>query len=111
MASAERQSCPRRDRQIHNRRSAVVNFRRFAADLRSTAIWWRRARFSSSRAARDWKIERTDARNAVRKMGMSEGYEGCVPPSAQIFRYFDIFERHKLKEWRGRRDSNSRPLP
>src|SRR5580700_1947746 len=37
----------RRDRQIHNRRSAEVNFRRFAADLRSTAIWWRRARSTS----------------------------------------------------------------
>src|ERR1700676_5034185 len=75
---AERQSCQRRDRQIHNRRAAGVNFRRFAADLRSTAIWWRRARFSSSRAARDWRIERTDARSVVRKMGMSEDYEGCV---------------------------------
>src|SRR3984893_19344631 len=78
MASAERQSCPRRDRQIHNRRSAEVNFRRFAADLRSTAIGWRRARFSSSRAARDWKIERTEARSVARKMGMSEDYEACV---------------------------------
>jgi hypothetical protein len=78
MASAERQSCQRRERQIYNRRSAEVNFRRFAADLRSTAIWWRRARFSSSRAARDWKIERTDARSVVRKIGMTEDYEGYV---------------------------------
>jgi hypothetical protein len=30
--SAERQSCQRWDRQSHNRRSAEVNFRRFAAD-------------------------------------------------------------------------------
>ena len=39
MVSAERQPRQRRDRQIHNRRSAEVNFRRFAAALRSTPIW------------------------------------------------------------------------
>ena len=33
MASAERQSRQRRERQIQNRRSAAVNFGRFAADL------------------------------------------------------------------------------
>jgi len=33
MASAERQSRQRRDRQIHNRRSPEVNFGRFLADL------------------------------------------------------------------------------
>jgi hypothetical protein len=63
-----------------HRRSAEVNFKCFAADLRSPAMGWRRARFWSSRAARDGKIERTDARSAVRKMGMSEDYEGCVTP-------------------------------
>ena len=39
MVSAERQPRQRRDRQIHNRRSAEVNFRRFAAAPRSTPIW------------------------------------------------------------------------
>jgi len=39
MVSAERQPRQRRDRQIHKRRSAEVNFRRFAAALRSTPIW------------------------------------------------------------------------
>jgi len=39
MVSAECQPRQRRDRQIHNRRSAEVNFRRFAAVLRSTPIW------------------------------------------------------------------------
>ena len=39
MVSAERQPRQRRDRQIHNRRSAEVNCRRFAAALRSTPIW------------------------------------------------------------------------
>jgi hypothetical protein len=38
MASAERQSCQRRDRQIHSRRSAEVNFRRFTADLKHSDL-------------------------------------------------------------------------
>jgi hypothetical protein len=39
MVSAECQPRQRRDRQIHNRRSAEVNLGRFAAALRSTPIW------------------------------------------------------------------------
>src|SRR5207247_10155900 len=62
MANAERQSRQRRDRQIQSRRSPVVNFGRFPADLWSTPIWWRRARFSSPRDARERKIEAKDAR-------------------------------------------------
>ncbi|MCU1316018.1 MAG: hypothetical protein JWN63_1340 [Candidatus Acidoferrum typicum] len=51
MANAERQSRQRWDRQIHNRRSPEVKLGRFLADLRSTPIWWRRAKFSSWTAA------------------------------------------------------------
>jgi hypothetical protein len=43
------------------------------------------SRFSRGTVARERKIERTEARSVVRKMGMSEDYEGCVTPSAQIF--------------------------
>src|SRR5215469_3713651 len=78
MASAERQSRQRCDRQIHKRRSPAVNFGRFAADLRSTPIWWRRARFSSSRAARESKIEGRVARHDLRKMSIGEDYDGQI---------------------------------
>jgi hypothetical protein len=80
MASAERQSRQRWDRQIHNRRSPEVNFGRFLADLRSTPIWWRRAKFSSWRAARERKIEDRVARNVVREMSIGENYEGNITP-------------------------------
>jgi hypothetical protein len=76
MANAERQSRQRRNRQIHNRRSPEVNLRRFAADLCSTPIGWRRARFSSSRAARERKIEDRVARSVMREMSIGENYEG-----------------------------------
>jgi hypothetical protein len=57
MANAERQSRQKRNRQIHDRRSPEVNFGRFLVDLRSTSIWWRRAKLSSWRATRERKIE------------------------------------------------------
>src|SRR6516225_7831667 len=78
MASAERQSRQRRERQIHKRRSPEVNFRRFAADLCSTPIWWRRARFSSATAARERRIEGKIARSVVRKTRISENYEARI---------------------------------
>src|ERR1700732_366393 len=80
MATAERQSRHRRDRQIHNRRSPEVNFGRFLADLRSTPIWWRRARFSSPRAARERQIEDRVARSVVREMSIDENYERNITP-------------------------------
>src|SRR5207302_9054939 len=80
IASAERQSHQRRDRQIHNRRSPEVNFGRFLADRWSTPIWWRRARFSSPRAARERKIEDRVARSVVREMGIAENYERNITP-------------------------------
>ena|ERR1700730_13586068 len=63
MASAERQM---RDSQTHNRRSPEVNFGRFLADLRSTPIWCRRAKFSSWRVARERKSEDRVASGGVR---------------------------------------------
>jgi hypothetical protein len=47
-----------------------VIFGRFPADLWSTPISWRKARFSSPREARDRKIEAKDARSVVRKMSI-----------------------------------------
>src|SRR6516164_10441426 len=76
MASAERQSRQTRDRKTHSMRSPAVNFGRFLADRLSTAIWWRRARFSSSRAARERKIEPRVLRSVVREMSIGgKNYE------------------------------------
>jgi len=80
MARAERQSHQRRERQIHNRRSPEVNFGRFLLDLRSTPIWWRRAKFSSSRAARERKIEDEVARSVVRGRSIGENYQRTIIP-------------------------------
>jgi len=55
-------------------------FGRFLADLRSTPIWWRRAKFSSWRAAHERKIEDRVARNVVREMSIGENYEGNMTP-------------------------------
>src|SRR5438445_3863704 len=92
IASAERQSLQRRDRQIHNRRSLKVNFGRFLADLCSTPIWWRRAKFSSSRAARERNIGDRVARSVVRAMSIGENYERNINPHP--LRHFEIFARH-----------------
>jgi hypothetical protein len=75
-------------RQTHKRGPDVWQFRWSEVSTDKHSDWVAQSQFSSSRAARDWKIERTDARSVVRKMGMSEDYEGCVTPSAQIFRHF-----------------------
>ena len=94
MASAERQSCQRRDRQIHNRRSAEVQFQAFC----------RRSLKHSDLVAQSQVLEveggtrledRANRRKEVRKISMSENYKGCVTPYP--LRYFDIFERHRLR--------------
>jgi len=72
MASADRQPLQMRESQTHNRRSTGVNFGRFLADRWSTPIWWRRARFSSWRPAREWKIEDRVAKSVVREIGIGE---------------------------------------
>jgi integrase len=92
MASVERQSHQRRERQIQNRRSPEVNFGRFAADLCSTPIWWRRARFSSSTAARERRIEATTARNVLKRRSINKNYARKDKPHP--FRDFEIFGRH-----------------
>jgi hypothetical protein len=94
MARAERQSRQRRDRQIHNKRSPEVNFGRFLAARCSTPIWWRRARFSSSRAARERKIEDRVARSVVREISIGENYEGNITPICSDISRFS--ERHRL---------------
>jgi hypothetical protein len=54
---AERQSFQTRHRNTQNTRSVAVSFGRFLADRLRTPIWCRRARFSSSSAARERTIE------------------------------------------------------
>jgi hypothetical protein len=63
-----------------------VNFRRFAA-VSEAHRFYDAGKFSSSRAARDWKIgeQRKDCR---KKMSMSQNYEISKPQSAQTFRHF-----------------------
>src|SRR5215469_4252141 len=94
MASAERQPRQRWAKAIQKRRSPGAIFGRFAADLWSTPIWWRRARFSSSRAARERKIEVGVARSDVRRISFAENYERRISPHR--LRYFQIFGRHNL---------------
>ena len=70
------------------------NFGRFLADLCSTPIWWRRARFSNPRAARERNIEDRGARIVVRAMSIGENYyERNIKPHS--LRHFEIFARHK----------------
>jgi hypothetical protein len=49
-------------------------------DRLSTPTWWRRSRFSSWSAAREWKIEDRFVRSVVREMSISENYEGEITP-------------------------------
>ena len=58
--------------------SPEVNFGRFAADLWSTPIWWRSARFSSCTPARERKIEDRVARSDVRRISIAENYEARI---------------------------------
>ena len=92
MNSAERQSLPMRDSQTHNRRPSGFNLARFLAERCSTPIWCRRAKFSSSRTARERKIEGRVASSVARKLCIGkENYEKDKPhPLTQI----EVFERH-----------------
>ena len=63
MTSADRQSAQAPDNHAQNKRSATVNFGRFLAERRSTPIWWRNARISTWRAARERKTENRVVRN------------------------------------------------
>ena len=89
MASTERQSFQMRDRQTHKRRSAGVNRGRFLAERWSTPIWWRRARFSGSTAARERKIGDSVTRSVVREMSIGgKNYErSIVPVRSDISRF------------------------
>lgn len=69
MASAHRQLLQTRDRQTHKRRSAGLNLGRFPAERCRTPIWCRRARFSSSSAARVRNVEDRVARSESARKG------------------------------------------
>ncbi len=89
MDCVERQSRHRRDRQTQSRRSAEVNLGRVLADRLSTPIWWRRARFSSSRSARERKVEPKVTRSVVREMssGGQNQERSIVPVRSDISRF------------------------
>src|SRR5215472_14956052 len=72
----------RRERQIQNRRSA--------ADLCSTPIWCRKARFSSSKAARELRIEGKTARSVLRKTSISENYEARISHNRSEISRFSV---------------------
>jgi hypothetical protein len=93
MVSAERQSPQMWESQAQNRRSNGVNLARLFAERRSTPIWCRRARFSSSRAARERKIERKAASSVERTFEHRERerYRGNFHSLRQI----GAFENHK----------------
>jgi hypothetical protein len=70
MTSAERQSLQMSDSRAHSRRSSGVNFKRLLAELCSTVIWCRKAKFSSTKVARERKIEETALKSVVRKISI-----------------------------------------
>src|ERR1019366_2671652 len=94
MTNVEHQSCQMRDRQTQKRRSGEFNVGRFGADLWSTPIWWRRAKFSSWRSRRERTIERRVTISATRETSIV----GWIPArkyNPRRLRSFRIFERHR----------------
>jgi len=57
-----------------------AQFRAFPCGPLKYADWWRRAKFSSPRAARERKIEDRVARSVAREMGIGENYERNITP-------------------------------
>jgi hypothetical protein len=64
ITSTDRHPAQAPDNHAQKTRSATVNFGRFLAERRSTPIWWRRAKISTWRAARERKTENRVARHA-----------------------------------------------
>jgi len=73
MMSAERQPDQRCSSHAHKRRSTSVSRTRPRCDLRSTFIWWRRARISNCKAARVWKQERRVPRKERNRVNIGSG--------------------------------------
>jgi hypothetical protein len=106
MASAERQSRQKRDIQTQSRRSAGVNLGRFLAEERCiTPIWWRRAKFSSSSAARERNIEDRVRRNVVRRMSMGGEIkvESITPIGSDTSRFSRGTIAARVPRWQKRR--------
>ena len=58
-----------------------VNLGRFLAERCSTPIWWRSARFSNSRAARERKTEDKVAKRVAKEMSIGgENYDSSIIP-------------------------------
>src|ERR1035441_6208931 len=106
MMSAERQPDHRCSSHAHKRRSSSVSRTRPRCDLRSTLIWWWRARISSCRAARVWKQERRvprKERNRV-SIGSAKLSSRSEPKSIISMRTEFLAGTPDQKTWFGRRD-------
>jgi hypothetical protein len=58
-----------------------VNLGRFLAERCNTPIWWRSARFSNSRAARERKIEHKVAKRVAKEISIGgESYDSSIIP-------------------------------
>ena len=58
-----------------------VNLGRFLAERCNTPIWWRTARFSNSRAARERKIEDKVAKRVAKEISIGgESYDSSIIP-------------------------------
>jgi len=73
MMSAERQPDHRCSSHAHKRRSTSLSRTRPRCDLRSTFIWWRRARISNCKAARVWKQEPRVPRKERNRVNIGSG--------------------------------------
>lgn len=73
ITSAEHQSDHRCISHAHKRRSTSASRTRPRCDLRSTFIWWRRARISSCRTARVWKQDRRAPRKERNRVNIESG--------------------------------------
>ena len=70
MMSAERQRDHSGSSHAHKKRSSVVSRTRTGCDLRSTLIWWRRARISNCTAARVRKEEQRVVNRETNRLNM-----------------------------------------
>jgi hypothetical protein len=58
-----------------------VNLGRFLAERCNTPIWWRSARFSNSRAARQRKIEDKVAKRVAKEISIgAQNYDSSIIP-------------------------------
>ena len=88
ITSTDRQLAQTPDNHAQKTRSATVNFGRLLAERRSTPIWWRSARISNWRTARERKTENSVARSADNALNMGlASYYRCLPPCHAVLSF------------------------